>query len=136
MIWPRMFKLSIFNHESSQKSRNTARHNDELSLYDLFLGVKKLLSANGKLSLIYPYEQKEQLFNTAEKFNLHPSKTLIIRGNENKEPNRIIAEFTRQKIEIKTAEIAVRNSLTNSYSAEYKDITKNYYLDIEPFANK
>jgi len=114
--------------KSLQKQRNTARHNDDLSLNDLFKGVKKILSEKGRMTLIYPYEQKELLFEVANNYKLYPSKALIIRGNENKKPNRIIIEFLHQKTEIKTEKINIRNSATNSYSGKYKEITKDYYL--------
>ncbi len=114
--------------KSSQKQRNTARHDDNLSLYDLFKGVKKILSEKGKMTLIYPYEQKELLLKVANHYNLYPSKELIVRGNENKQPNRIIIELLHQRIKIKTEEINIRNSATNSYSEKYKEITKDYYL--------
>jgi len=114
--------------KSIQKQRSIARHDGSLNLDDLFSGVKKLLSLKGKFSLIYPYEQKEQLLKMSENYNLYPIKILIVRGNENKKPNRVIVEFTYNKTEIEIKEINIRNSLTNTYSDKYKEITKNYYL--------
>lgn len=114
--------------KSLHKQRNTARHNDSLNLNDLFKGASKLLSSKGKLNLIYPYEQKKQILKHSERNNLYPSKMLFVKGNENKKPNRIIVEFTHQKVEFETDEINIRNTLANKYSNEYKELTKDYYL--------
>jgi len=115
--------------KSPKKNRNTARHDDYLSLDDLFLGSKKILSENGSLNLIYPYGQKDQLFLLAEKNGFYLAKVLIVQANENKNPNRIIVEFTFQKTEIIVEELLIENISNNDYSNEFIQLTKDYYLD-------
>ena len=90
-------------------------------------GTGRILSANGSLNLIYPYQQKTDLINVAEKYDLYPAKYLILRGNKNKEPNRIIVEFKFEETNVKTEELCIRE-LTNEYTEEYKQLTKDYYL--------
>ncbi len=114
--------------KSPEKLRNTARHDDNLSLDDLFSGSKTILSKNGSLNLIYPYQQKDYLFLTAEKYGFYPAKELIIKGNKNKEPNRIIIAFKFQKVNIQTEILCIRN-LDSNYTKEYKKLTKDYYLN-------
>ncbi len=113
--------------KSPEKNRNTARHDNHLSLDDLFSGSKGILSENGRLNLIYPYGQKLNLIGIAEKYGFYPVKLLVIRGNENKNPNRIIVEFKFIESKMETEELCVRN-LTNDYTVEYKELTKDYYL--------
>lgn len=113
--------------KSPVKNRNTARHDDHLNLDDLFFGSKGLLSKNGSLNLIYPYGQKEVLIRIAEKYGFYPANILILQGNRNKKPNRIIVEFKFQKTKLEIDELCIR-SLTNDYTVEYKQLTKDYYL--------
>ncbi|MEN8121254.1 MAG: methyltransferase [Bacteroidota bacterium] len=113
--------------KSPEKNRNTARHDDDLSLDDLFLGSKLVLSENGSLNLIYPYKQKDNLIGVAKRFGFYPAKFLLIQGNRNKEPNRIVVEFKFQETKVQTEILCVRD-LENNYTKEYKQLTKDYYL--------
>ncbi|RLD83229.1 MAG: tRNA (adenosine(37)-N6)-methyltransferase TrmM [Bacteroidetes bacterium] len=113
--------------KSPKENRNTARHDDYLSLDELFSGSKEILSENGRLNLIYPYQQKANLMGVAENYGFYPIKLIIIRGNENKNPNRIIVEFKFIESKIETEELCIRN-LTNDYTKEYKNLTGDYYL--------
>ena len=114
--------------KSPKENRNKARHDDSLSLDELFSGSKKVLSENGSLNLIYPYGQKPNLIGIAEKYGFYPIKLLVIRGNENKNPNRIIVEFKFQKTNLEIDELRIRD-LTNDYTKKYKDLTGDYYLN-------
>ncbi len=113
--------------KSSAENRNKARHDDNLSLDDLFSGSKAILTEKGSLNLIYPYLQKTDLINVAKKYGFYPIRLLILRGNKNKKPNRIIAEFRFQEAELETEELCVRD-VENNYTEEYKQLTKDYYL--------
>ena len=114
--------------KSPEQNRNTARHDDNLSLYDLFSGSKGILTEKGSLNLIYPYLQKNDLLSIAEKYGFYPVKLLILRGNKNKEPNRIIVEFKLNGENVKEEILCIRD-LDNNYTAEYKELTKDYCLN-------
>ncbi len=113
--------------KSPEQNRNTARHDNHLNLDELFFGSKRVLSETGSLNLIYPYGQKANLINIAEKYGFYPVKFLVIRGNKNKEPNRIIIEFSFDEAKVNTEELCIRD-LENNYTKEYKELTKDYYL--------
>ncbi|MBN1253104.1 MAG: methyltransferase [Bacteroidales bacterium] len=118
----------VNSFKSPENSKNTAKHNEELSLNDLFEGVKLLLCEKGKFSLVYPFEQKEMLIKTAENKKLFPVEISKISGNENKKPNRIFVKFSHEKAEVIYSEIYIRDSLSGEYTDEYKKLTKDYYL--------
>ncbi len=113
---------------SPDNQRNLARHDDALPLNDLFFAVNKLLSKNGRFCMIYPFKRKEELLKLAGTYQLFPNKLLKVRGTELKEPNRIIIEFSFSLKEVVEDELIVRNLLTNNYTDEYKQLTKDYYL--------
>ena len=115
--------------KSPDQNRNNARHDDNLSLEDLFAGSKKLLIMGGNLNLIYPFRQKEQLLQSAAKYDFYPAKVLNLRANEKKEPYRIILQFVIDKVETVVEELQIRNTETDDYSTAFKELTKEYYLD-------
>jgi len=121
---PPYFSASL---KSPDKNRSIARHDDNLSLGDLFFGAKQLLPENGSLNLIYPYLQKEQLFSIAEKHGFYPAKVLNLKANEKKEIYRFVVKFVLQKTDAKTKELEIRNTETNDYSVGFKQLTKDYY---------
>jgi len=113
--------------KSPKKQRNTARHDDDLKLGDLFLGAKQILSKNGSLNLIYPYLQKEQLCSVAKQYGFYPAKVLQLKANEKKEPYRFVVQLVLQKTDVKTKVLEIRNTETNDYSEEFKLLTKDFY---------
>ena len=110
------------------KQRNTARHTDTLSVYDLLNGSRRLLSDNGLLSVILPYEQRELLMETAEKTFLHLTRETKVFPTPDSAPKRIMAEFSLNK-----PDEIISDSLTieierHVYTEEYKNLTKDFYL--------
>ncbi len=129
---PPYFSKSL---KSNNLQRNIARHDNRLPINELFESVENLLSDNGKFYMIYPYSRKEYIFETAKMFNLYPTNILAIKGNEKKDANRCAIEFVNNnlpannpKIAAKESVLIVRNSSTNEYSEEYKNLTKDYYI--------
>ena len=56
--------------KAPEKNRNTARHTDELSYEELIESAEKLLSEEGKFSVIIPYSEEENFIGIANKRNL------------------------------------------------------------------
>jgi tRNA1Val (adenine37-N6)-methyltransferase len=122
---PPYFSASL---NSPDNQRNLARHDNTLQLEDLFFSVNKLLSKNGRFCVIYPFDREGGLLELADKYQLFPNRQLYIKGTELKVPNRLIVEFSFSKKEVVKSELIVRNSQTNDYTVEYKNLTKDYYL--------
>lgn len=113
---------------SLDKQRNLARHNDSLSLIELFEAVNILLSEKGMFGLIYPFESKKVLLEKAGDFNFFPSRILNVKGSEKKEPNRVLIEFTKDSSSCKEESLIVRDFSTNDYTESYKKLTRDFYL--------
>jgi len=114
---------------SPNEKRTLARHDQSLSLFELFYGVSALLSHSGHFAMIYPYPRKEEVLTEAQKTKLFPIKMLDIRGNEKKLPNRFAVEFCKSASECELSELMIRNSASNEYTDEYKDLTRDFYLN-------
>lgn len=113
---------------SFDKERNLARHNDSLTLEDLFRAVDILLSSDGQFCVIYPFESKKDLLDKAADLNLFPSRILNVKGNERKEPNRVLVEFKRVAKDFREECLVIRSVATNDYSDSYKKLTRDFYL--------
>ncbi|NME66684.1 tRNA1(Val) (adenine(37)-N6)-methyltransferase [Flammeovirga aprica] len=121
---PPFFKDSL---KADNEQRNTARHTDSLSLTDLFLFSSRLLSKSGKLIIIYPFDQLEQLNTTALSHNFHVVKQVNIRHNKSKLPKRVLLEYLYQeKTRKQTIDFNIRNG-KGDYSEEYISLTKDYH---------
>ena len=121
----------FFNNllKSPKVKRNLAKHNDNLSYEDLIWGAKKILSENGSLYTIFPYSEGKAFREKAEINNLFCIKTLLIKPNIKKPVNRILFQFQFNKpAKIIENKITIRNE-NNSFSKEFVDLTKDYYLD-------
>ena len=115
--------------KSYNANKNLAKHNDNLSYDDLILGVKKILSKNGSFYTIFPYSEGMTFMAKAEINNMFCTKTLLIKPNIKKPVNRILFQFQFNKpAKIIENKITIRNE-NNTFSKEFIDLTKDYYLD-------
>jgi len=122
---PPYFENSV---KSKQKSRNTARHSDTLPKENLVEGVFNLLNPNGKFSVILPYEFEESFEKLCSQKGLFCNYKMVIFPKENKNPNRVILEFSFKRYATKKEKIIIRENDTNQYTKAYKKLTKDFYL--------
>ena len=114
--------------KSPLKSRNTARHDDQLNTHDLLQGVTRISGSNGKFCLILPAEEAKVFQENAKTDNLFLIRQLLIRSKPGPNPKRIAMEFSfsfpGSGI---TEEIIIRRE-DNSFTEAYRDLTKDFYL--------
>jgi len=113
---------------SENKAKNIARHTNELSYNELTLSVNKLLKNNGVFSVILPFEKYDNFVQLSLHNNLSCFREIIIFPKENKDANRIILEFSKHENELISDKVIVRDSDTNQYTIQYKELTKDFYL--------
>ncbi len=114
--------------KSNIKSRNTARHTGSLSFYELFRNVSKLLSSDGRFSLILPFDKKDSIIEIANNEKLFITKELIVKGNHIQKPKRILMEFSFIKQGFKSEILVIENNKRHDYTKEYIELTKDFYL--------
>lgn len=116
----------------SQKAKNAqrtmARHNDKLSVAELFTGAHKLLSNQGLLCFIIPTDNYEEYISQALKNNLFCSKKLWIKPTPTIQEKRVLLEFSRIKSECEEQTLVIEQYGRHKYSEEYKHLTKDFYL--------
>ena len=113
--------------QSKNTQRDIARFSSAMPFEHLVKSVSKLLSEEGKFSVIIPFKEEEQFIALASKVNLFPNRILRIKGNPNTEIKRSLLEFSFSKIEIKTEELTIEKGRHN-YTNDYVTLTKDFYL--------
>ena len=122
---PPFFSNSLLNPELNKA---IARHTITLTPQSLFHSIETLLDDDGKASIIIPFSEKKLFCGTATLTGLYAIAEWLVFPKTNAEkPNRCILQFAKQWQSFTQKSIAIRNS-DSSYSDEFKELTKDFYL--------
>ena len=109
--------------------RGLARHSASLSLEQIFRGSGNILSTNGRLSIIFPFEMMDDVLIRAGTFGLFPLRLLSIIPVPGKEAKRVCMDLSFTKGELHSEEMIIEDGGRHHYSSKYRKLTKDYYLD-------
>lgn len=124
---PPYFEQSL---KSSDEQRSHARHADVLPFEELLDGVLKLLDEKGKFCLILPTLEAVKFRTLAEKKGLNLSKLLRVKSRMDKDTDkRHLMQFEFTPSEFSENTIAIEQEERHQYTADYKELTKDYYLN-------
>lgn len=107
--------------------RNTARHTDTLDAERLLESVARLLTDDGRFSIILPAEQTDLLIQTAYAQGLYPSRKTAVITRPGLSPKRILMEFQKTKEAFQPDELIIELE-RHVYSEGYIALTKDFYL--------
>jgi tRNA1Val (adenine37-N6)-methyltransferase len=119
----------INSYKSDTDRKNQTRHTDtSLSFVELASVVKRLLKPDGRFVLVLPERESRDFIPIAAKYHLYVHKCQQIIPMEGKEPNRVNLELRFGKPEsVQVTELVMRK-VDNSFTEEYNDVVKPYYL--------
>ena len=116
--------------KSSDEQRSQARHADVLPFNTLLDGVKQLLSDKGRFCVILPTNEALKFRQMAEKRGLYLSKLLRVKSRTDKQiEKRHIMQFEAKPTEFSESTISIEHEVRHSYTPEYKELTKDYYIN-------
>ncbi len=116
--------------KSSDTTRSNARHADLLPYHEIIAGVKKIMAEKGKFCLILPKNEAVQFRELAEEKGFHLSKLLRVRTRMDKDTEkRHIMQFEFHPTEFSESTLVIEKDSRMSYTDEYKNLTKDYYLN-------
>jgi tRNA1Val (adenine37-N6)-methyltransferase len=115
------------DYKSENLQRDLARFSDALPFDHLLECISRLLSKEGKFSVIIPFSEEEKFRTLASKVNLFPHKILHVKGTLSSEIKRSLIVFSFIESEIIIQEIFIETS-RHLYSDEYINLTKDFYL--------
>lgn len=105
------------------EARAVARHKDSLPIHQIMQFAATHLSADGRLSLIYPTSYDEEVMTSAVLNGLIPSRICDVITSIRKPAKRRLAEFTLNS----NPSSLIRESLLMG-SQEHKMLTSEFYL--------
>lgn len=106
-----------------------ARHVSTLSFKDLLVAAKKMMKEDARFALVLPFYESRLFIKEAESLGFYLQKEFLISPIEGKEPNRVNMQFVLNEVEsVETVLFTIRNK-DYSYTEEYKEFLKDFYLD-------
>ena len=112
-----------------KEKKGLARHTNTLSYNDLLVSVKKLLKPDGRFALVLPARESLTFLKDAENQGFFLKKEMKIVPIEGKEPNRINMQLVVNQADKVESETFVLRHPDHSFTKEYKEFLKDYYLD-------
>ena len=109
-------------------SKNTARHQVELSFRDLLNIWDKIGNDDSDLACIIPIIESEKLYKMVKNYGYYLVYYLVVRSNPNSNPKRAVMQFSKQKMEKIKSELCIHNN-EGGYSNDYIKMTRDFYLN-------
>jgi tRNA1Val (adenine37-N6)-methyltransferase len=114
--------------KASLENRAQARHSDSLPLDVLISGAAGLLRENGRITLVLPVESLPEIGVLADSNKLFISRLCWVKPNPIKPAFRILIELTNTECTIQEENLMIEFEKHHDYTAEYKELTKDFYL--------
>ncbi|WP_027421314.1 tRNA1(Val) (adenine(37)-N6)-methyltransferase [Crocinitomix catalasitica] len=110
---------------SQDDNKNRTRQSASLAPFELYESASELLSENGQVNVIIPFEMEDTHLIYAADSNLHPQQILrtVKPGGGYK---RSLIQFSFASNNCIETEMIIKNS-SNQYSPEYVALTKDFY---------
>ncbi len=112
---------------SGDDARDKARQNSSLPFEELVEGVAKLLSENGRFTVIIPHKEESNFKKLCSNVGLFPNRITRVKGNPDADFKRSLLEFGRKKVETKVDQLTIEHG-RHKYTKEYIELTKAFYL--------
>ena len=122
---PPFFNNSL---KPESESKIISKHTDSLSYSELISVVKRLLTENGKFSIILPISEGLQFIEICQKNMLFCSRKTTVTPCPWKTPSRLLLEFRNEEFKFDEGEIIIELDRRHEYSPEYRALTKDFYL--------
>ncbi len=122
---PPFFSKSLLPPDSI---RSRARHSVALTPQELLKHSKELLSINGRLAIILPFNEGNQFIEEASKFGFYRNKQTEFFTRKGKPQERWLLEFSFQEKPASFSSITLYDK-QNNISKEYKQLTSEFYLN-------
>jgi tRNA1Val (adenine37-N6)-methyltransferase len=107
--------------------KNSARHDDGLSLEELVAGVTSLLSEEGRFALILPSEPAKKCHLLCLESGLHLSQRMSVYPKAEAPSGRTLMEFSRRKFtQPSHTELTMLNA-AGKFSTAYLNLTSRFH---------
>lgn len=114
--------------KAPDERRRNARHNDSLSYRELIEFAASKLSEHGRLSMILPSGQENDVLRYARMNGLHPYRTLYIRTVPRKPISRVVIELSAERRPEPIKETLSIHNADGEYSDEYRSLMSDFLV--------
>ena len=108
--------------------REVARHQSSLSPAVILDKGSNMLNDNGRISMILPFDQSDEIRLHAESLGLKLIRANYVKDHASSKPKRSLMEFAYSGEPVKSIETLVLHSADGAPSPEYKNLCKDFYL--------
>ena len=122
---PPYFDSGITHPETS---RLVARHQSELSPWELLRHGVELLADNGRIALIIPADQMEELIEAATEIGLNLWRCTRVKGHANAPIKRALLEFGKIPTATPEETMLTLETAPGQPTMEYRRLCKDFYL--------
>ncbi len=116
--------------QSPSAYRALARHEGALNFCSLIDFAAEWLSADGRLSFIYPYGRDDEIIYKAEMSRLKLRRICNLRQNSQRPPVRTLYEFRRIDGPIETDLLTIKEVDRQAYTSRFAELCKDFYLEL------
>ncbi len=122
--------------QAASESRTMARHTCNPSFEELVDGIASLLKEDGSFATILPLKEAEDLSAIAKRYGLYTNRITRVKTTCTKPAKRTLMQFGFHKANPVEETLIIENepeagSRLNqrTYSTDYKNLTRNFYLN-------
>lgn len=115
--------------EEIDKNRKTARYYDQLPFEELIYGASQLLSQQGHLALVVPFNAEEKVCQMAKQVGLFPWKISRVQGTPDAPIKRSLIQYSYQSRPLKIDSLVIEVS-RHQYTDEYIQLVRDFYLKL------
>lgn len=109
-------------------ARRRARHTSSLAYEELAEVCSRLLNPSGRVSIILPAPEAEKMAEIAARNGFHLSRRTEVWSTPKSGPKRLLLEFARSQTVPETSSLVIEDEGPGSFSAEYRALTRDFYL--------
>ena len=108
-------------------ARTMARHTDTLTFDELAQSAARLLTPDGELSVVIPYDRATDMTVSAACYGLFATRQTVVCPVQGGKPKRILMAFSKQGEAHNPVTLSIRDEQRN-YTPEYVALVEDFYL--------
>ncbi len=114
--------------KTPSKEKNLARHDDSLSLKDLFKGCLPLMKESTFISLVLPADKEAQALELMSEHQMHCKRLTRVIPTPGKLPKRVLLEISLIPGKCKEDHLTIETGTRHVYTDKYKNLVDEFYL--------
>ena len=114
--------------KTQSKEKNLARHDDSLSLKEIFSGCTSLMKESSTLSLILPVDKEALTFDLIGEHKMHCKRLTRVIPAPGKPAKRILLEFSFIPGKWHEDHLTIETGTRHMYTDKYKNLVSEFYL--------